>query len=255
MIAESELTSPVFQMWSQVSATVPWQEGEEEDFKELREGLEKIRSGAVRVRGDSEDSDSEDVPSYLRYGAAQEEEDDSEDDDDDVDPGDDKPGERLLWAAQHNRLDVVSSLLTKDPELVHYKDSDQYTALHRAAYSHHPALLELLLRSGADPLARTEEGWTALHSAARWNSYSCVERLLLEIPVNCVTRGGQTPLHLTCQSNNRQTLELLLSHPDIDPTILNSQGDLAIDIARRMGSMAPLFEAVTPAAVLSHKEL
>ena len=28
-----------------VSATIPWEEGKEEDFKELREGLEKIRAG------------------------------------------------------------------------------------------------------------------------------------------------------------------------------------------------------------------
>ena len=37
------------------------------------------------------------------------------------------------------------------------------------------------------------------------------------------TRGGQTALHLTSQSNNRETLELLLAHPDIDPAITNNQ--------------------------------
>ena len=279
MISESEIISEVFQMTSHVSASVTWQEGKEEDFKELREGLEKMRSGAVTVKeaaggdqsSDSSDSQLEDLPTYMKYGVNEEEEEDS-DDDDDVDPGDEKPGERLLWAAQHNRLEVVTSLLTSDPSLVHYTDSDRYTALHRAAYSHHLPVLELLLQQGADPLARTEDGWTALHSAARWNSYQCVERLLLEVPANVLTDGGHTPLHLTCQTNSRETLELLLSHPDIDPSIVNCQvslytsvrtdndclpslqGDRPVDVARRMGSLAPLFEAVTPAAVLSHKE-
>ena len=100
--------------------------------------------------------------------------------------------------------------------------------IRRAAYSDHFSVLELLLESGSDPLARTEDGWTALHSAARWNCARCVERLLLVTPVNTVTRGGQTALHLTCQSNNRETLELLLAHPDIDPTITNNQVRLRV---------------------------
>ena len=57
----------------------------------------------------------------------------------------------------------------------------------------------------------------------RWNSHKCVEILLQHIPVNSVTAGGNTALHLACQSHNRETLELLLLHPDIDPDIVNNQ--------------------------------
>ena len=51
---------------SHVSATIPWQEGTEEDFKDLREQLEKLRSLAPEYLGDSSDgeddsSDDEDV--------------------------------------------------------------------------------------------------------------------------------------------------------------------------------------------------
>ena len=100
------------------------------------------------------------------------------------------PGERLLWAAQYNKPDLVRSLLSSDPALVQHADSDGYTALHRAAYSDHYEVLELLLEEGgADPLATTEDGWTALHSAARWNCARCVERLLLVVPVNTLTRN------------------------------------------------------------------
>ena len=108
---------------SKVSATIPWLEGTEEDFKELREGLERMRQ--LGITPGLGDTDSED---------------DTEDDSDE-DPGDDHPGERLLWAAQHNHLEIVTQLLDRDQDLVKYKDTDEYTALHRAAYSHHPVML------------------------------------------------------------------------------------------------------------------
>ena len=215
---------------SHVSATIPWQEGTDEDFKELREGLEKMKQdGVVTNTNDDSDSDldeygDEDIPSYHKFAlnnGDHEEEETSEEDD--ADPGDENPGERFLWAAQHNHLDIATKLLEKDSTLISYKDSDEYTALHRAAYSHHQKMLEFLLDAGGDPLALTEGGWTPLHSAARWNSFTCVETLLRLTPVNTVTAGGQTALHLACQSHNRETLELLLAHPDIDPSIVNNQ--------------------------------
>ena len=115
-------------------------------------------------------------------------------------------------------------------------------------------IADLLLSRGADPLAVTEGGWTALHSAARWNSHRCVETLLRLTPVNVVTRGGQTPLHLASQSHNKETLELLLMRPDIDPSLVNNQGDTARMVAQRMGKLAYMFDAVSPSGVLAHKD-
>ena len=45
-----------------VSAIIPWEEGKEEDFKELREGLEKLRTGQAlgKENSDSEDSNASD---------------------------------------------------------------------------------------------------------------------------------------------------------------------------------------------------
>jgi len=244
---------------SHVSATIPWQEGTEEDFKELREGLERLKQSGIKntIVGDSSseaDSENEDIPSYRRY-AVDDEVDETSEDDDDVDPGDANPGLRLLWAAQHNHLEIATKLLDMEPSLINFRDEDEYSGLHRAAYSHHEKMLSFLLERGADPLALTEGGWTPLHSAARWNSYKCVEILLRLVPVNQVTAGGQTALHLACQSHNRETLELLLTHPDIDPSIVNSQGDTPRMVAERMGTLAPLFDAVSPSGVLSHREI
>jgi len=241
-----------------VTATIPWEEGGEEDFKDLREGLEKLRASGDIVaqdNSDSEDSDEEkDVHrEYQRYEESGSE--NVDDSDEDIDPGADKPGERLLWAAQYNRLDIVRSMLVDSPGLVgQARDEDGYTPLHRAAYSDHSVMVQVLLSAGAEPLALTDSGWTALHSAARWNCSPCVEALLHHIPVNSTTEGGQTALHLACQSNHRQTVELLLAHPDIKTDVVNSQGDTARQVAERVGILGQLFSCVMPRGVMSHKE-
>ena len=51
---------PKFQMmsFSRVSATIPWEEGSEEDFKELREGLEALRRGMLLGGGGDSETDS-----------------------------------------------------------------------------------------------------------------------------------------------------------------------------------------------------
>eukprot|EP00092_Neocalanus_flemingeri_P021694 GFUD01023532.1.p1 GENE.GFUD01023532.1~~GFUD01023532.1.p1 ORF type:complete len:228 (+),score=92.24 GFUD01023532.1:38-721(+) len=210
-----------------VTATIPWEEGQEEDFKDLREGLEKLRSGEMLAANSSDsEEDSDGGEKHKEYQRYEESDSDNVDDpEEDVDPGPDQPGERLLWAAQHNKLELVRTLLSASPGLVGSRDGDLYSPLHRAAYSNHLGMVTLLLSGGADPLATTDSGWTALHSAARWNCVPCVETLLHLTPVNCTTHGGQTPLHLACQSNHRHTVELLLSHPDITVDMVNSQGD------------------------------
>ena len=96
--------------------------------------------------------------------------------------------------------------------------------------------------------ARTVDGWQPLHCACRWNKVG-VATLLLQngAGVNSQTNGGQTPLHLA-SSNDRakSTLELLLSHPDLDAELRNGQGELALTVAERSGRHAHLFSMVGP---------
>ena len=183
------------------------------------------------------------------------ESDEDEDEEEGEDPGEGNPNERILWAAQHNKMEVAKEMLLKNPKLVGARDSDLYTPLHRASYNNHLQMAKLLLHHGADPLATTEDGWTPLHSAAKWNCVLVVELLLSTTPVNCVTRGGQTPLHLAClASSSRDTVELLLSQAELEPGLKNSQGDTAREVAARTGNLAPLFDCVEPKALRRHKE-
>merc|ERR1712179_310318 len=144
------------------------------------------------------------------------------DDEEEADPGESNPGLRLLWCAQYNHLSLAASMLSSNPQLVFTKDSDLYTPLHRAAYSNHTEMLTLLLGAGADPLATTDTGWTALHSAARWDCAPAVE--------------------------------LLLAQQGIKVDMKNTQGDTPRKVAERMGNLGQLFDAVMPRGVMSHKE-
>jgi len=206
-----------------------WQEGGEADFEELHRAISAGKTQKFNKSGNSTSGSS---------------------DEDDQDPGERAhPGKRLLWAAQHNKMSLARDLLASRPELVHHRDSDGYTALHRASYSDHAKMVRALLKRGADVTAQTsEDQWTPLHSACRWNSASCVEVLLAwGADVNAETQGRQTPLHLAAFcGNSRDTIQLLLMHPHLKPLSFNCQHDTPRDIALRNGNCVDLFDLAQP---------
>lgn len=61
---------------------------------------------------------------------------DTSDDDDEEEPSESEPGQRLLWAAQRGKLELVKEIVetvANPKEVVRHADSDGYTALHRDA--------------------------------------------------------------------------------------------------------------------------
>ncbi|XP_024145092.1 ankyrin repeat domain-containing protein 49 [Oryzias melastigma] len=160
----------------------------------------------------------------------------------------DKPAELVLWAAENNRLPTLQRLLAADPLLVHCRDEDNYTPLHRAAYNGHVEAACTLLSHGSDINPRTIDGWTPLHSACRWARAAVASCLLQSgADINAQTNGGLTPLHLAASSfkpSFAQTLELLLSKRHLKPGLLSSSGETAAEVARRSGPHYYLFEMV-----------
>jgi hypothetical protein len=168
------------------------------------------------------------------------------------------PAKQLISHAENGELDAIKALVaTRTPleiqTLLMYKDSDGYTAMHRACYSNHVHIIEYLMtfeNNKEMPLldqlnARTEMGWTPLHSAVYWNNFKSVEYLLSTgTNVNVqTTDSGQTCLHLAgSNSTSRESLLLLLTHPNIDYHVKNSQGETASDIAKRLCKFHKLFE-------------
>ena len=211
---------------------IGWSEGSESDFTDLHQAIKdgKTQKDVYRAENDSDPNSSSS-------------EDDSE-------PPESQPGLRLLWASQHNHIELVESLLKTDASLIHFRDEDGYTALHRASYSNHPKIVQFLLKSGADIFSGTEEEqWQPIHSACRWNAVEALEVLLSwGADVNATTNGGQTPLHLAAFCGNSQnSLQILLTHPKLKSMTKNAQGDTAKDIAIRNGNCVDLFDLVQPA--------
>lgn len=153
----------------------------------------------------------------------------------------------FLKAAEKGNTKICTQLhAVHGSELLEYKDEDGYTAVHRAAYNGHVEVTEKLIQLGANVMARTNDKWQPLHCASKWDQVEVASLLLQNgADINAQTQGGQTPLHLV--SSNReaqQTMELLLTHPKIDPSIKNDLGETAYDIAARCCAHAGMFEIV-----------
>lgn len=154
------------------------------------------------------------------------------------------PAKEILWASENGKLSEVERLILGDPMLIHAKDKDGYTPLHRACYNDHEHIVDFLLRHGANISAETEDGWQPLHSACKWNNARCVAKLLEHgADPNAASKGGQTPLHLAASNGYaKDTLQLLLLHPDIRADVMNGTGERPIDLAQRCGRYGYLFE-------------
>ena len=168
------------------------------------------------------------------------------------------PAKQLISYAESGQLEQIKALFANKTsveieKLLMSHDSDGYTAMHRACYSNCVHVIKYLVSfednvdmPKLDQLnARTDMGWTPLHSAVYWNNFSSVEFLLkyANADVNIQTNSGQTCLHLAAQnSSTKETLLLLLSHPFIDFTLKNDQHEPAIEIARRSCKHYRLYE-------------
>ena len=151
----------------------------------------------------------------------------------------------FLKAAEKGKTEICTRLhAVHGSKLLEYKDEDGYTAMHRAAYNGHIEVTEKLIQLGAKVTAETNDKWQPLHCACKWDKVEVASLLLQNgADINVQTQGGQTPLHLV--SSNReayQTMELLLTHPNIDPSLKNDLGETAYDIAARCCSHAGMFE-------------
>ncbi|KAJ5214973.1 hypothetical protein N7468_010652 [Penicillium chermesinum] len=96
-------------------------------------------------------------------------------------------------------------------------DSHGHTALHRAALYGHESVLAVLLQAGADHTLPDSTGLTPLHLATKQGHISVVNLLLTSDPqpwniVSQVTHTGESALHLAVQAKQPAVLRVLLEH-------------------------------------------
>ncbi|CAO4369951.1 unnamed protein product [Caenorhabditis nigoni] len=150
------------------------------------------------------------------------------------------PIEKWLTAAEEGDLDLIKLLIEEDETRLNWKDSDGYTALHRASYNNNIDVVKHLLFCGANKEARTNEGWTPLLSASNWANFGIVGSLLSNgADVNALSNGNLTALHLAVNSSSEDpedvymTVKYLLQAPGIDAGVIAGNGDTPLMMARR----------------------
>ncbi|XP_076585443.1 uncharacterized protein ank2a isoform X7 [Chaetodon auriga] len=105
---------------------------------------------------------------------------------------------------------MVALLLDRGGQ-IDAKTRDGLTPLHCAARSGHDPAVEILLERGAPILARTKNGLSPLHMSAQGDHIECVKLLLQhKAPVDDVTLDYLTALHVAAHCGHYRVTKLLL---------------------------------------------
>lgn len=149
-----------------------------------------------------------------------------------------RPELDVFEAAAVGRTERVAELLDVNPELAGAWAEDGFTPLHLAAFFRHPETARLLVERGGpvDPVARHEQlRVTPLQSAVAARQVETVA-LLLErgADPNARQEGAFTALHAAASQGDGAIIELLLAH-GADVTLAAEDGRTAADFARENG--------------------
>ena len=127
----------------------------------------------------------------------------------------------IFLAAQIGDLDFIKTHVEKlwpwqREKFVNQTMDHQFTPLHIAAWHKHHKIVKYLLEKGANPEAKNEFGYLALHFAAKAGSGKVVSCLLEHKRsahfINALGEYGRTPLHLATFNARVKVTALLIEH-------------------------------------------
>lgn len=144
---------------------------------------------------------------------------------------------KLLQASIAGNTALMNKLI-KDGANVNIRDGKSWTPLHYAAHEGYYGAIEILLKNGADIEARTDFLWTPLHLAAYQKQKEAVKILLdTGAAVNARNCLGNTPLHNAVFQNSPEVCEILLAAGG-DINRGNNSGSTSLDYAVHQGDYA-----------------
>jgi len=149
------------------------------------------------------------------------------------------------WSAMHkaagNRKAAIVRLLLVHKELINAKGKDGgeshdgATPLMIAAINGDLEICELLLKAGADPMARNKMGFNAMHWAAGNGEIAIVQLLSAHKElIDSKSKSGHTPLTLASQQRRSAVCELLLK-VGANPLATDEDGRNAMHWAAAIG--------------------
>ena len=120
-------------------------------------------------------------------------------------------------------------------------DSDGNTILHSACAKGNTAMVELLVKNGADVLRLNRCGDAPIHIACIHSQLDILKVLCSykRCDINQLNSKGDTALHIVCRmrtGSELQFLEVLTSTPGINPTLVNHEGNAPCDAVGNDGN-------------------
>ncbi|MDX6491895.1 MAG: uncharacterized protein QOD43_2140 [Gaiellaceae bacterium] len=150
----------------------------------------------------------------------------------------------LFEAAAFGRIDRLERILSEDEGAAQARASDDFTALHLAAFFGHPEPVRALIDAGADVNATATNSFVdrvqPLHSAAATRNHES-SRLLLDAgaDVNAQQGDGFTPLMAAAQAGDLELTRMYLD-AGADPAIGRDDGTTPASLASAGGHDAVL---------------